>query len=189
MPCIDLDFLKKIQIDYKKYSNFIETGTYMGGTILHMEKYFSNLYTIEIKKEFYKKVKNYYKGNKIKFYLGDSGDVLNKILPTINDKSIIFLDGHWSAGNTGKGEKDCPLYEELTSIMSNHKDEAVIIVDDIRMFGKGPNKKDDKYDICNWEEINIENTLKIVKDRMVNHYFLPSNLSKEDRLVIHISKM
>ena len=70
--------------------------------------------------------------------------------------------------------------------MVNHTDEAVIIVDDIRLFGMGPNKGN-----CleNWEEINIENTLKIVKDRMVNHYFLPSKLNKEDRLVIHISKM
>ena len=53
--------------------------------------------------------------------------------------------------------------------MSNHIDEAIIIVDDVRMFGRGPNK--DKYDICNWEEINIENVLKIVKNRMVKHYF------------------
>lgn len=30
--------------------------------------------------------------------------------------------------------------------------------------------------------------LKIVKYRMTNHYFLPSNLNNEDRLVIHISK-
>ena len=150
------------------------------------KQYFSNLYTIEIKKEFYEEVKNNYKGDKINFYLGDSSDVLNKILPIIKGKSIIFLDGHWSAGNTGKGKKDCPLYEELTSIMSNHTDEAVIIVDDVRLFGMGPNNKD-KYDICNWEEINIQNILKIVKNRMTNHYFLSSELNEEDRLLIHIS--
>lgn len=188
MPSIDLVFLKKIQSDYKDYSNFIETGTLMGDTIINMEQYFSNLYTIEIKKEFYEIVKNNYKGDKINFYLGDSGDVLNKILPTIKGKSIIFLDGHWSGGTTGRGDKDCPLYEELTSIMLNHTDEAVIIVDDVRLFGMGPNNKD-KYDICNWEEINIENTLKIVKDRMVKHYFLDSELNEEDRLLIHISKI
>tara|TARA_B110000285_G_scaffold18808_2_gene18258 strand:+ start:848 stop:1405 length:558 start_codon:yes stop_codon:yes gene_type:complete len=185
MPSINLDFLKKLQTDYKNYPNFIETGTYMGDTILHMEQYFSNLYTIEIKKEFYENVKNYYRGNKINFYLGDSGDVFTEILPNINGKSIFFLDGHWSAGNTGKGKKDCPLYEELTSIMSNHTDEAIIIVDDVRLFGMGPNKGND---ICNWEEINIKNILKIVKNRMTNHYFLPSELNKEDRLLIHISK-
>tara|TARA_Y100000741_G_scaffold363849_1_gene353096 strand:- start:1428 stop:1997 length:570 start_codon:yes stop_codon:yes gene_type:complete len=186
MPCLNLGFLQKLQTDYKNYPNFIETGTYKGTTILHMEQYFSNLYTIEIKKEFYENVKNYYKGNKINFYLGDSGDVLPEILPNINDKSIIFLDGHWSAGNTGKGKKDCPLYEELDAILSNHKDEAIVIVDDVRLFGRGPNKG---TEICNWEDINIDNILEIVKDRMTNHYFLPSGKRKNDRMIIHISKL
>ena len=185
MPSINLEFLKNIQTDYKNYPNFIETGTFMGETVLHMEQYFSNLHTIEIKEEFYQNVKNNYKGNKINFHLGDSGDILSEILPNINDKSIIFLDGHWSAGNTGKGKKDCPLYEELDTILSDHKDEAIIIIDDVRLFGKGPNKGNSK---CNWEEINIDTILKTVKDRMTNHYFLPSHIVKEDRMVIHISK-
>jgi hypothetical protein len=187
MPCINSEFLNKLQKDYKDYPNFIETGTFMGDTILHLEQYFSNLYTIEIKKEFYQNVTKKYKGDKINFYLGDSGDVLTEILPNINGKSIIFLDGHWSAGNTGKGKKDCPLYEELNSIISNHKDEVIIIIDDARLFGMGPNNKN-KYDICDWEKINTENILKIVKHRMTTHYFLPSYLHIEDRLIIHISK-
>jgi hypothetical protein len=68
--------------------------------------------------------------------------------------------------------------------MLHHKDAAIIIVDDVRLFGKGPNKGNE---ICNWEEINVENILKIVKDRMINHYFLPSYTHKQDRLLIHIS--
>ena len=55
----------------------------MGETILHVEQYFSNLYTIEIKKDFYENVKNQYNGDKINFYLGDSGDVLTAILPIL----------------------------------------------------------------------------------------------------------
>ena len=192
MPSINLEFLQKLQTDYKNYQNFIETGTYCGGTIFNMEQHFSNLYTIEIKKELYEnakkkyKEKKKYKGDKITFYLGDSGDVLSEILPIINGKSIIFLDGHWCSCRSGRGIKDCPLYEELTSIISNHTDEAIIIIDDVRLFGKGPNKGN-----CaeNWEEINTENILKIVKDRMTKYYFLPSTLYKEDRLVIHISKL
>ena len=185
MFSIDLKFLSYLQADYKKYINFIETGTYYGRTILSLEPYFTNLYTIEIKEEFYEKVKNMYKGNKINFYLGDSSNVLNEILPNIHDKSLIFLDGHWSAGNTGKGSKDCPLYEELSSIMLHHKNEAIIIIDDVRLFGKGPNKGNE---ICNWEEINVENILKIVQGRITNKYYLPSNTVKDDRLIIHISK-
>jgi hypothetical protein len=185
MPGIDLNFLKMLQTNYEDYPNFIETGTYKGGTILNMQKYFSSLYTIEIKEEFYNNVKSKYQGDKIKFYHGNSEDVLNDILPTITGKMIIFLDGHWSAGNTGKGEKDCPLYEELTSIISRCTDEAIIIIDDVRLFGKGPNKGNE---ICNWEDINVENILEIVKNRLTNHYFLPSSVHKQDRFVIHISK-
>lgn len=185
MPSIDLHFLNKLQDEYNTYTNFIETGTYYGGTILSLESYFSNLYTIEIKKEFYENVKNKYRGNKIHFYLGDSSVVLNEILPTIEGKSIIFLDGHWSAGNTGKGNKDCPLYEELNNIILNHKDEAIIIVDDVRLFGMGPNKGNE---ICDWEDINVDTIIKIVEKRMNKKYFLPSSIAINDRLIIHISK-
>ncbi len=185
MPSIDLEFLKKLQSNYKEYPNFIETGTFMGETILHMEQYFLNLYSIELKKEFYENIKKNYKGNKINFYLGDSSYVLKEILPNITNKSIFFLDGHWSSGITARGLKDTPLYEELISIMSNHTNEAIIIIDDVRLFGKGPNKYNE---ICNWEDINIETILKIVKTRLTNYYFLPSKIYKEDRMVIHISK-
>lgn len=185
MPSIDVNFLNQLQNDYKTYENFIETGTYLGETIMSLTPYFSNLYTIEIKKEFYLNVKNKYKGNKINFYLGDSSNVLKEILPSIDGKSIIFLDGHWSAGNTGRGNKDCPLYEELMNIMLYHKNEALIIVDDVRLFGKGPNKGNE---ICNWEDINVENVLKIVEKRINKKYFLPSSIVSNDRLIIHILK-
>jgi hypothetical protein len=185
MPSIDIEFLSKLQDNYANYKNFIETGTFLGETILHLEPYFSNLYTIEIKKDFYENVKSKYSGNKITFLLGDSSIVLSELLPNLNNNSIIFLDGHWSAGNTGKGNKDCPLYEELSNIILHHKEEAIIIIDDVRLFGKGPNKGNE---ICNWEDINIENIIKITQNRMTKHYFLPSNIAENDRFVIHISK-
>jgi len=181
MPSIDLNFLKQLKEDYKNYDNFIETGTHLGETILEMEPLFSFLYTIEIKKDFYDLVKNKYKGSKIDFYLGDSSEILEVISSKLTNKSIFFLDAHWSAGNTGKGKKHCPLYEELENIVNNHKDKCLLIIDDFRLFEKETSSG------VSFKEINLNKTLDIVKNRYENHYFLPSKIDQNDRLIINLN--
>ena len=186
MPSLNKNFLLNLKDDYAKYTNFIETGTFMGETIFNMEFLFDKIHTIEIKKEYYELVKNNYKGDKINFYLGDSAIIFPNILKNINGKSIFFLDGHWSAGNTGKGIKDCPLDEEITHINDLHNGEAIIIIDDFRLFGLGPINK---TEVCNWENINKENLINILKNRIKIVYHLDSELSVNDRLIIHINAM
>jgi hypothetical protein len=187
MPSLDKQFLLALKEDYTKYNNFIESGTFYGETTLAMEPFFNKLYTVEIKQEFYTNFKNNYKGNKIEIFLGESSDIFTEILPSIQTPSIFFLDGHWSCGNTGKGKKDCPLYEELTSIINNFKYKAIIIIDDVRLFGMGPNTTYGK-EPCNWEDINIPSILNIVKERVEMHYHLPSYLDINDRLILHLSQ-
>jgi len=194
MPSIDIEWLNdNLQVENitAQYPVFVESGTYMGETIIPLEKEFSELHTIEIKREFYDHVvSNYnkYKGKspkQIKFHFGDSSKMLLEICPNIESNSIFFLDGHWSAGNTGKGDKDCPIYEELRSIMAAMKHRCIIIVDDCRLFGMGPNVGNE---ICNWEDINSTEILNLVDSRLNKYHFSPSNLNEKDRMVIFIDE-
>lgn len=185
MPGLEINDLNNIQVDtlFELYPTFVETGTYLGETIMKMEPFFKRLYTVEIKQEFYLNAIKKYKGNKITFYYGDSSRELKNICEKIDNPTLFFLDGHWSAGNTGKGEKDCPLYEELHNIIKYCQPKCIIMIDDIRLFGKGPNIGNE---ICNWEAINVNTVLDIVKSRLDTYYFIDSKLSKNDRLILHL---
>lgn len=183
MPALDINILSQLKDDYKNYDTFIETGTYQGETTFAFEPLFKQIYTIEIKREFYEIVKSKYIGNKINFLLGDSSEVFKTLLPTIETPSIFFLDGHWSAGDTGRGLKDCPLFEELQLIHDTFLPNAIIIIDDCRLFGCGPNTSGE---ICNWEDITITEVVKILGDRIDKTYFLDSSYAKNDRMVVHL---
>jgi hypothetical protein len=180
MPSIDKSFLEKLRDNYTEYKCFIETGTYTGDSIFNMERLFDRLYTIEISENLYKSTSSLYKGNKINFILGDSTKVFNYLLPLLNEKCIIFLDGHYSSGITGKGDKDCPLNEEIKLINEHFKHDAIIIIDDYRLFGTKKNE--------DWSEINKDNILSLLKDRVKDVYHLDSECSLDDRLIIHIHK-
>jgi hypothetical protein len=187
MPALEIDDLNKLNVDglFEQYPYFVETGTFLGETIFKMEPFFEKLHTIEIKQEFYLRALTNYRGNKITFHLGDSSVKLEPVCKGLDKPTLFFLDGHWSAGNTGKGKKDCPLYEELDNIIKHCNQKCLIIIDDIRLFGKGPNKGNE---ICNWEDINVKTILSIVKNKVNKYYFIDSKLEKNDRLVLHLNQ-
>jgi len=184
MPSIDDLFLNLLQDDYTKYNCFIETGTHNGDTIFALEPYFNKLYTIEFSEKYYNNTKNKYSGSKINFLLGDSAVVLESLLPNITDKCIFFLDGHFSGGDTGQSSKDCPLEEEITHINHLCTNDAIIIIDDFRLFGldKSSGKLGE-----DWSQINKETLLNILNPRINKVYHLDSEYAKDDRLIIHIN--
>lgn len=188
MPSLDLDVIQSIHGDniIETHPIFVETGTYQGETIFEMEKHFKQLHTIEIKEDFYQNVKSRYHGDKITFHLGDSSDVLDDLVDTLTDNAIFFLDGHWSSGDTGKGVKDCPLVEEVKAITSKFKHGAILIIDDYRLFGKGPSKMNE---IVDWTDIDKDDLLEITGNRRSEYYHLPSSLHEEDRLIIHLKPL
>jgi len=186
MPSINKSFLDNLQENLTNYPCFIETGTLNGDTIFNVEQYFDKLYTIEFSEKYYYNTKHRYTGNKINFLLGDSSVVFESLLPTITDKCIFFLDGHWSNGDTGRSAKDCPLDEEITHINNLFQNEAIIIIDDYRLFGL--DKSSGKL-LEDWSSINKNNLLNILQHRIQKVYHLDSEICKDDRLIIHINAL
>lgn len=153
----------------ERFQTFIETGTYRGETIFAMEAYFDTLHTIEIKKDFYDECRGKYNGTKIHFHLGDSSTTLPTLLPSVKGNVVFFLDGHFSSKNTGRGNKDVPLFEELDAIRALLAGKAVIIIDDYRLFGRHP-KALFKYSLENWRSINKRSLVLRLQSRVVSEF-------------------
>jgi len=184
MPSINLEFLHQLKSDYKEYPVFLETGTWVGDTIFSMEPHFNKLYTIEIAEHYYNSTKSKYFGDKINFMLGDGYKVISELVKEIKDPIIFFLDGHHSGGDTGLGEKECPLYEEIEVINNLFEGEGIIIIDDYRLFQDSGSSVPGETGAMAVDKTTV---LSLIQSRITEVYHLPSYLSIDDRLVIHIS--
>jgi len=172
--------------DVKLYTNmnlkvFVETGTFEGETLNNMLNHFDSLYSIELSPYYASKAKERFsKEDKVTILEGDSSVMLKPLCEKLNEPVFFWLDGHWSGGLTSKGNKDCPLLEELKIINNVFKNECVIAIDDVRLFGTNIHE--------NWLDITIEKIYSIIKDRVIYCDFFPSSLDINDIMVLHLSK-
>jgi len=125
---------------------FVETGTRQGLTSEMMVDFFgaTNVWTIEIDEEAYKKVderwsehKDYWKINLIQ---GDSAVVIKTL--SFPQPVLWYLDAHWwdneEAGG-GEGPLGFPLWSELQHIRSlppAKEGTDIVAVDDVHAFGR-----------------------------------------------------
>lgn len=188
MPSITIHEINGILSKYGKntsFDTFVETGTFRGETIFEMSRYFKELHTIELSDELYNAAKNNANSmgiTNIQFHHGDSAVVLPDLVPRLESKGTIFwLDGHFCHCGSAQGPKDCPLLEEVEAICTSLKGECIIIIDDVRLF-----EITEPHD---WADITEENVVRIVKNsgRYISHYFIPSCLHPQDRMVIFLT--
>lgn len=129
---------QKLIKDYKRMSNYtilVETGTYRGDMVEAMKNNFDNIYSIELGQDLYEKAKKRFKKyDHIHIIQGDSGKVLPQVIDKIDKPTIFWLDGHYSAGETARGDKDCPIFEELDAIFNGKKLNHILLIDDARLF-------------------------------------------------------
>jgi hypothetical protein len=79
-------------------------------------------------------VERFHGNPRVIVHAGTSEEVLPRLLPSLRGPVTFWLDGHWSGGDTFRGDTDCPLVHELAAIQHHlhNKDRTVILIDDIR---------------------------------------------------------
>ena len=116
----------------------VETGTYYGDMVAAMKTHFDRIYSIELSAALYKLDVRRFRGERnIALIEGDSGVEIDKIINELKTPALFWLDGHYSGGNTARGEKDSPISEELHAVLSQGV-KHVILIDDARDFGFSP---------------------------------------------------
>jgi hypothetical protein len=150
MSNIKLEYLK----NYGMGKTFIETGTYLGDTVqLALDAGFEYIHTIEVDQEMYDKCRARFQHNpKVKLWLGDSVDLIPKIVEELKEPATFWLDAHASGPLRGGRYAPCPLLLELNAIYGKKKikftdkgselfmekseiNNHTIMIDDRRLFG------------------------------------------------------
>lgn len=122
-----------------KAETFVETGTFTGDTVWFMRDRFPKVFSIEVQPQLAALATKLFSNNSsVEIVEGDSATVLTGIARRIHGSAIFWLDGHYSAGITGRGAKDCPIFEELQAIANHPPARFSIVIDDRRCFGTDP---------------------------------------------------
>lgn len=170
-----------INLKYHDIKIFIETGTYKGESSILASKYFERVFTTEIYEPLYLYSKNKASkeitGDRITFLLGNSVDLLNKILDSLDlISAVFFIDAHVSGNDSSWNKKELvPLLEELDVILKYKIEKSIFIFDDIRFW------KNNKNEAPDWKHIDTQ----VILDRFHNKNIIITNYyEKNDRLFV-----
>lgn len=125
-----------------KTQQYIETGTYHGDGIRRVLGHYQRIHSIELSEKYaLEAAAKFVSCPEVTVYHGNSKEVLPVLLSTIQEPVTIFLDGHYSGGETAIGDEivdgfsSAPLLVEIEIIMARPYDD-IVIIDDTRMFGR-----------------------------------------------------
>ncbi|CAM3602495.1 hypothetical protein [Thalassospira profundimaris] len=115
---------------------FIETGTYLGDTTHAMKMLFKKVVSIELSEELYLAGrKRFSSDDNVVLLHGDSAERISDALSCVGERrAVIWLDAHWSGGNTAKANGNTPILAELQRIKDAGVGDVVILIDDVRYF-------------------------------------------------------
>ena len=115
---------------------WVETGTFQGKTTNFLRERYPHVYTTEPEIKLYKGALKRFIGKNVTLYNDVSENVFPNLLKKLSGDVNFWLDGHYSEGITFKGDKDCPVEDELNIIEANlnNFNKITILIDDVRCF-------------------------------------------------------
>ncbi|HEU4937651.1 MAG TPA: hypothetical protein VFT39_14420 [Vicinamibacterales bacterium] len=119
----------------RRFTTFVETGTFTGEMVDAMRSHFHRVISIEMSPEIHTNAVRRFAGDpRIELLLGDSAIVLPRVLQQIRDPALFWLDGHFMGGHTARSHDDSPVRHELTSLLAHRVRGHVVLIDDARLF-------------------------------------------------------
>ena len=128
-------FLKKILLK-SGLRTLVETGTYKGDMIAAMRPFCDEIYSIELNGPLHEQARQRFKNDRsVHLFQGDSGEIMGEVIAKVTSPAVFWLDGHYSAGITSKGDLDTPILKEIDHIADHpHAKGHILLIDDARCF-------------------------------------------------------
>ena len=118
---------------------FLETGTYLGNTSAIASEIVHEVHTIELSADLAAQARaRFIAEPRVHVYQGDSAELLPQILAGLAAPTLFWLDGHYSEGGTARGRRNTPILDEIAAIAHSGRKDAVILIDDLRLFERRP---------------------------------------------------
>lgn len=117
------------------FRTFVETGTFTGEMLAAMRPHFDDLISIELSAPIHAAACRRFAGDPaITLLLGDSGEMLPRVLESLDHPALFWLDGHYMGEGTGRAQVDTPVTQELAALLRHRVRRHVVLIDDARLF-------------------------------------------------------
>lgn len=155
----------------------VETGTYQTETTKCLAFLFDHVHTIELQESLCMQARQLLADDpNVVVHLGNSSEILPQILPHFSaSRTLFYLDAHWYSY--------WPLLDELQAISVTHKDNCIIVIDDIKV----PDRPEIPYDIYKTDECSYEyvkDMLSKVYSSHIYFYLIPKSPGSRAKLVV-----
>jgi hypothetical protein len=113
----------------------VETGTWHGGTVEALRRDFDRIVSVELDVALHQAARERFANDaNVTLLQGDSGAVLPRVLAELREPAVFWLDAHYSAGDTARGELETPVQDEVFALLDHPVRSHVVLIDDARLF-------------------------------------------------------